>query len=198
MNMIIIGLGNPGQEYELTRHNIGYRIVKYFQKNEKFQSFEARKRALVSVKKYKKDKVILVLPLTFVNKSGEAAKEITKEFKVNKKVKGVNSQSFLPVILIHDDSDLPVGKVKISVGKSSGGHKGVESVIKALKTKDFIRFRIGIQPLKGKHKKAEEIVLKKLSPDEEKIIAKIIKKTSEAVSATITQGITKAYDVLSS
>lgn len=196
MNIIITGLGNPGQEYEHTKHNVGYRVVKYIQKNEKFGEFSQTNKALMSIKKINKNKIIIVLPLTFVNKSGEAIKEITKEHKINKKIKGSNQKSFLPFILIHDDNDLPIGKVKISIGKSSGGHKGVQSVIKALKTQDFIRLRVGIQPHQGKHKKAEQIVLKKFSPDEEKIIGKVIKKVSRAAIAAAEGNINKARDIL--
>lgn len=196
MNIIITGLGNPGQEYEHTKHNIGYRVVKYIQKNEQFGEFSQTKNALVSIKKNNKNKIILVLPLTFVNKSGEAVKETVKEYAMNKKLKSSNQKSFLPFILIHDDSDLPIGKVKISIGKSSGGHKGVESVMKALKTRDFVRLRIGIQPPQGKHKKAEQLVLKKFSPDEEKKVSKIIKKVSQATIAAAAKNINEAYDIL--
>lgn len=198
MNTIIIGLGNPGENFLHTRHNIGFRIVKYLQKNYPFKELSEQKKYLTSVGGNGKNKIVLALPLTFVNKSGEAVKEIIKNYPVNKKLKNSSQKSFLPVIAVHDDSDLPVGKVKISIGKSSGGHKGVESIIKSLKSKDFIRFRIGIQPIKGKRKKAEQIVLGSFSAEEEKIINKIIKKTAPIIMATAQENVDKGYAMLSS
>lgn len=196
MNIIIIGLGNPGEEYEQTKHNIGYRIASYLQKLNKFPDFSKEYNFLISVGKISKDKIVLILPLTFMNKSGEAVREIIKKYKPNKKLKNSNRNDILPIIVIHDDSDLPVGKVKIGIGKSSGGHRGVESIIKTLKSPNFIRFRIGIQPQRGKHKKAESIVLKKFSADEEKIMAKVIKKTALSIMTAATDSIDSAYNQL--
>lgn len=193
---IIIGLGNPGEEYEYTKHNVGFRVVKYIQKTNKLPEFENDKKTNAILSIDKKKKVILALPSTFVNKSGEAVRNIIKYYKIKLPKNKFGQKKSLPVFLIHDDNDIPVGKVKISIGKSSAGHKGVESVIKALKTKDFIRFRIGIQPLKGKHKKAEQIVLKKFSVDEEKTIKKAIKKTAEAITEVMKGNIEKAYNSL--
>lgn len=198
MNTLIIGLGNPGPQYEYTRHNVGYRAISFIHKAKKMEEFRSEKNYLFSVGNDKKNKMILILPTTFVNNTGQAVKEVTKKFKVGKKLNSSSKIHFLSLVLIHDDNDLPIGKVKMSIGKSSGGHKGVESVIKAIKTQDFLRFRIGIQPLKGKHKKAEQIVLKKFSPEEDKLIQKAIKKTAEAVEVSIQESVDKAYNIMAS
>lgn len=197
MNIFIVGLGNPGQEYELTRHNVGYRTIQYLQKKYELHDFQNMKTLQYSVGEQNRNKLIAVLPLTFVNRSGEAVKEITKKFALGKKIIRRAPQPYLPFLLIHDDNDLLVGKLKMSIGKSSGGHKGVESIIKALKTQDFIRLRIGIQPLRGKHKKAEQIVLKKFSPDEERLIKNAVKKAAETAMVVAAEGTEKAYNFLS-
>lgn len=197
MNIFIVGLGNPGQEYEFTRHNVGYRTIEYLQKKYTLHEFQDQKKLKYSAGKHGRDTLIAVLPTTFVNRSGDAVGEIIKKYTLGKKVVRQTPQPYLPVILIHDDNDLPVGKLKMSIGKSSGGHKGVESVIHALKTQDFVRLRIGIQPLRGKHKKAENIVLKKFSIDEEQAIKKTIKKAAEATMVIVTEGTEKAYNFLS-
>lgn len=194
--IIILGIGNPGEEYEHTKHNVGYRTVKYLQKSGQFPEFELDKKANAMISSDKKRKAFLILPLTFVNKSGQALKNAVNYYKIKLPARKSGDRKFLPVFLVHDDIDLPIGKVKISVGKSSAGHKGVESVIRALKTKDFVRFRIGIQPLKGKRKKAEEIVLKKFSAEEEKIVAKVIKKTAQAVLEAANGDLDKAYNII--
>lgn len=193
---LILGIGNPGEEYEHTKHNIGYRVIKYLQKSGQFSGFEEDKKINALLSSDKRKKAFLILPLTFVNQSGQALKNTINYYKIKLVARKSGEIKFLPVFVIHDDIDLPVGKIKISVGRNSAGHKGVESIIKALKTKDFVRFRIGIQPPKGKRKKAEEIVLKKFSADEEKIISKVIKKTAQAVLAAVDESLEKSRNLV--
>src|SRR3989338_5256480 len=113
----VIGLGNPGEEYENTRHNAGRSAAMRFAKYFEFLDFELNKRAnaLISEVKIGKTKVLVALPETFMNKSGNAAAKLIRLKKENK-----------DLVVIHDDLDIPVGKFKISYGKNSGGHKGVE------------------------------------------------------------------------
>ena len=133
----IVGLGNPGEEYKLSRHNTGRIIVEDFRKSEDLEDFEVDKKinALVSEGKLKKEKFTLILPETFMNKSGLSLKNL-----VTSKKKAEN------LVVIHDDVDLPLGRAKISFGSGSGGHKGVESIMRAIKTKDFARIRVGVSP----------------------------------------------------
>lgn len=167
MTKIIVGLGNPGKEYYDTRHNIGFKIVDYINK-EYGGDFSAsdgpaagwnsdqKLNAEISQIKINNKKIILVKPQIFVNKSGEAVNKIVKSFKVPK---------FSDLIVVHDDLDIPFGKVKVSFGRSSAGHKGVESVIRALKSDKFHRVRIGtfnsqivkIKKIKDKRKKVAGI-----------------------------------------
>jgi len=149
--MIIVGLGNPGKKYNNTRHNIGFEILDQIKETDNFPDFKLSKKfkALIS----EKDKIILVKPQTFMNLSGKSVKIIASFYKTK------------DLIVIHDDIDLVIGKIKISRNKGSAGHKGIESIIKEI-GKDFTRIRIGIQPKKGKPADTESFVLKKFKKQE--------------------------------
>ena len=184
---IILGLGNPGREYEKTRHNAGRSAAEYFSKKSGFSEFEPDKKinSLVSEGKAGKEKVLIALPETFMNKSGGAAGKLIHPKKELK-----------DLIVIHDDLDIPLGRFKISYGKSSGGHKGVESVMRALKTKNFVRIRIGVSP---KHKPDKKEVMKfivgKFKPAELEVFKKVIKKVSEALEIILTDSIDHAMSL---
>jgi PTH1 family peptidyl-tRNA hydrolase len=161
--ILIVGLGNPGKRYQNTRHNIGFRVI-----DELGSLNEGR--------------VILLKPKTFMNLSGRAVKPLIAKYKI-------------PVAnlwVVHDDIDLPLGRIKISKGRGSAGHKGVESIIKELRTKNFVRFRVGIQPKTGKPKNPEKFVLQKLKKDEEKIVKETIEKAVGTIEAAIKKGIVTA------
>ena len=176
--LLIIGLGNPGEEYRGTRHNIGREIVERAAKE--FGAgdfrFEKKNNVLLAQISRGKEKLVLALPNTFVNKTGAAVGPLLRLLKIT------SGRLFL----IHDDADIPLGSAKLSFGRNSAGHKGVESVIKAVKTKDFWRFRIGIA---GKRDiPAEKLVLKTFAPEEKRIIGRITKRTIEALSLCIAEG----------
>ncbi len=174
--IIIIGLGNPGEKFEGTKHNAGFTAVDFFAKENDFPEFELEKKynSLVS----KKGVVLIAKPQTFMNKSGQAAKKIAKNNKGQ-------------IILAHDDADLPVGKLKIVANRGSAGHKGVESVIKAVGNKNLVRVRLGIAT--GK-KSAEDIVLKKFSKKEMEEFQQCIKKSAKALNYFIENGLEKTMN----
>lgn len=174
---IIIGLGNPGTKYKKTRHNIGFRVADEFYKRNNFPEFELSKKfkSLISESK----KIILAKPQSFMNQSGKAVKSLIGFYK---------PESF---IVIHDDIDLAIGKIRISKSRGSAGHKGVESIISEIGNKDFIRFRLGIQSEKGKPRNPEKFVLQEFTKEEEKIIKEIIKKSAEAIKFLITNDLEK-------
>src|SRR3989338_5332413 len=186
----VIGLGNPGKTYEGTRHNSGREAVLYFAAKQGIEPFAYNKKAdaLTTKSKIKNQKskkitdILLVLPETFMNKSGSAMAKLFRAKKENKEL-----------IVVHDDLDLPLGKIKISYGKNSGGHKGVESVMRALKTKKFVRIRIGVSP---KHKPDSKDVIKfivgKFKPAEADIVKKTFKKIAEALECMATDSLDKA------
>ena len=161
--ILIVGLGNPGKKYQDTRHNIGFGVI------DKLQSLNLKK-------------VILAKPKTFMNLSGKAVKSLIKKYKI----------PTANLWVIHDDIDLPLGKIRIVKNRGAAGHKGVESIIKELGTKNFVRFRIGIQPKFGKPKNPERFVLQKFNKEEEKIVKEVIKKTAEAIEMILKEKIEKA------
>ena len=178
---LIIGIGNPDKQYEETRHNVGFMMVDYVAKKNDFGDFEFNKglNSLVSKGKINKSAVILVKPQTYVNKSGEAVKKLTTYYKLHA----------TDLMVIQDDLDIPFGNTKISFDKNSGGHRGIESIMRALKTKKFYRLRIGLaKPALQKarqqsDKKRDEFVVKmvlsKFSPSEQEEIKKIFKEGYE-------------------
>jgi PTH1 family peptidyl-tRNA hydrolase len=191
MAFVIVGLGNPGKEYEKTRHNAGRLAVELLAKQEGFDSFIYKKTAdaLVSEGTIGKEKVTLVLPETFMNKSGKSVMAFVKSVKGAKKL-----------LVIQDELDIPLGTLKMVFGRNSGGHKGVESIMRAIKTKEFARIRIGISGEGKKHQakkpSGEEKVVKhvigKFKPTEEVLLKKTLKKTTDAMRLFVTDGIEKA------
>jgi len=194
--IIIVGLGNPGKKYQNTWHNVGFRVLDKLQKDNQFSGFYFSKKAsskLSQRRKSEKEKIILAEPQTFMNNSGQAVKKIIKQFKAP--IKNFN------LIVVHDDADLPIGKIKISKNKRSGGHKGVQSIIDSLKTKNFIRIRIGINPTADKDKneiKAGNIVLNKIKKEERAVLEKAIEKSVEAIKVIIDSGPEKAMNIFNS
>lgn len=197
-NMIlIIGLGNPGKKYEKTRHNVGFKAVTAFQVKNGFSDFKFSKKLKAEISEGILDskKIVLAKPQTFMNLSGKAIKLlIQKRLK-----KAVAELRRMPDFLwiIHDDIDLPFGKIKIVKSRGAAGHKGVESIIRELKTKDFVRFRIGIKPINSEQRTTnniEKFVLQKFNKEEEKIVKEVIRKTVEAIEIALKDGLEKAMN----
>ncbi|MDF1498024.1 MAG: aminoacyl-tRNA hydrolase [Patescibacteria group bacterium] len=165
---LIIGLGNPGDEFKKTRHNTGFMTIDKIALTFQISSptFQSKFNAEISNGSIDNEKIILAKPQTFMNNSGQAAKSIIEYYKIKPE----------EIIVIHDDLDIPLGEYKISKNKNSGGHKGVQSIIDYLGTKDFTRIRIGIGIPSNENEKipTEKFVLKKFSNNEIKIVEKII------------------------
>ena len=187
MNYIIVGLGNPGTEYEGTRHNTGRMAVEALAKRIGETEWKEDKKLKAETLKTKigKNTAVLVKPNTFMNKSGNAIGPIVKSKKAAE-----------TLVVVHDDLDIPFGKMKISFNKSAGGHRGVQSIIKAVKTEAFIRMRIGISPTtaSGKMKKpqgekeVEMLILGKFKPGEQDGLKKIMKRAAEGLELIVTDG----------
>jgi PTH1 family peptidyl-tRNA hydrolase len=184
---IVVGLGNPGKEYENTRHNAGRRAVDSFRKRHDFPewTFNKKLNAHTSEGKIGKVRTLLAVPDTFMNKSGSTVKALVKSKK-----------AALDLLVVYDDLDIPCGSLKISFGRSSGGHNGLESVIRAVGTKDFPRLRLGVSPATagGKLKKPQgekkvlEFLLGKFSKKEEEEMTKFLKKAGEGIEVAVTEG----------
>lgn len=160
---LVVGLGNPGKEYDNTRHNFGFMVV------EKFGPFRFDKtfNALVN----KNASVIFALPQTFMNESGLAVQKISDFFKIGPD----------DLWVIHDDIDLPLGEVRMSQGQSSAGHKGVESIISSLGTQDFHRLRLGIMSASKGMIPTEKFVLQNFTDLENPTVTKTIDTVREKI-----------------
>lgn len=184
---LIVGLGNPGDKFINTRHNLGFEVVELLRKKLDFPSFnlEAKFKAEIS----KNIDIILIKPQTFMNLSGMAVSAIAKYYKI----KSEN------IIVIHDELDLPVGHIKLRTGGSDAGHHGIESVIQMLGGEKFIRVRLGISnwhAISGEHKhaafNAEKFVTEAFIPGEKSKVKAMVKRAVKAVEAILEHGVEKA------
>lgn len=194
---IIVGLGNPGKEYEKTAHNIGFRIIENLVQSSKFNPFDKlRTRVQNQSAKFKienklkseicgfdyiDEKVLLVKPQTFMNRSGEAVGAVLNFYKVD----------LSDLIVVYDDADLPLGKIKIQKGGGSAGHHGMESIIKSIGESDFTRIRVGIRIGKDK---AGAFVLTSFGEKEQRLLEEMIEKAAEAVKMILEKGIIPTMD----
>ncbi len=153
MVKLIVGLGNPGKEYERTRHNVGWWVIDRVCRELNLELSREKFKGLYGELPTSRGKVILLKPLTYMNRSGESVKGFVKFFKLEPQ----------EVLVVYDDLDLPLGKIRLRKKGSSGGHKGLKSVIEQLGTDNFPRLRIGI----GRPEKKEEVVNFVLSPFKE-------------------------------
>ena len=194
----VVGLGNPGEEYADTRHNVGRMVADTFIKKNVLPDPVTSKKytALVSTgeltagngKNKVTEKVTVLMPETFMNKSGASLKDtITSEKKAAQ------------LIVVHDDLDMPIGKIKILFNRGSGGHRGIESIVRAIKTESFTRVKIGISPTtpSGKIKKPSgdkilDFIVGQFKKPELEAIKKVAKEAADAVTLIITEGRDKA------
>ena len=194
---LIVGLGNPGDKYTKTRHNLGFAVVNALLKDySATQSFKTEKKFKADIaeiiwqpKKGKAQKAVLVKPQTFMNDSGIAVELIANFYKIDPS----------DIWIVHDEVDIPLGAMKIRFGGSSAGHRGVESIIERLKSEKFWRFRIGIgsQHQKAQGKKIRQIdnfVLGEFSESERGKAREIVKKTVKALEDALEEGMEKAMN----
>jgi PTH1 family peptidyl-tRNA hydrolase len=178
---VIAGLGNPGRKYSRTRHNIGFMAVEEIAQRNGIE-FTDRKEYRIGRGSIEGHNVVLIEPLLYMNRSGPVVNAILRKFTVQ----------FDNLIVIHDDLDMETGKLRIRKTGSSGGHKGVESIIQNIGAKDFIRVKIGIGREPGTL--AEDYVLSKFTRQEISAIKETIEKTTDAVYAIIADGVDKAIN----
>lgn len=175
---LVVGLGNPGDEYSLSRHNIGFIVVDELAKKLNVGLKKKGFRGLFTEATLDQKKLILLKPHTYMNRSGTAVKEAVDYFNI----------SIGDVIVVQDEIDLPVGSLLIKSGGGSAGHKGIESIMNSLGDKGFIRLRIGV----GKPDNKPEVtnyVLSKLRSHEREEILKIIQRAVEAIIEVIQNGV---------
>jgi len=188
---LIVGLGNPGLVYSHNRHNIGFMCLNRFARKHGIRFSHKRSHARIGEGEVNGMNVILARPQTMMNLSGHSVSRLAKRYKIGPE----------DLIIIHDDLDLPLGKIRIRQGGRSGGHKGIESIVACLESTDFIRIRVGIgRPdlMVGAtiEKDAEVIdhVLSDFDSSENKIVAEVIKKVGEAIFCLLSEGLTTAMN----
>ncbi len=182
---LIVGLGNPGFLYARHRHNVGFMCVSQLAKQQHISFDRKQGAARTGIGTIAGNTVVLARPQTYMNASGESVSSLLKKLNVKTE----------DLIVIHDDLDLPVGKIRLRMGGSSGGHKGIESIISRIGTRDFYRVRVGIgRPESDEGAAKEEAVISYVLSDfdaEERIIMeKTIPQACEAVVFLIAEGIT--------
>lgn len=180
-NWLIVGLGNPGERYTKTRHNLGFMLIDLLAREYQTQVKREECRALVGRAEIENRSVELVKPQTFMNLSGESVSCLLK--KENRDVR--------KLIVVIDDLALPLGTIRLRSKGSEGGHNGLKSMTACLKTQDYIRLRIGIKPDHPINETARFVLENFSKPDFEKV-EKVLDKSAEAIRSVLSDGIEKA------
>lgn len=193
MAWICVGLGNPGEEFSGTRHNTGREALEYFARVHDFSEWkqDTKAKARLSKGAVGKNLLALVLPDTFMNKSGSAVVKYVKTPKAAERL-----------IVVYDDLDLPLGSMKVSFDRGSGGHKGLESVMRAVKSKKFARIRIGVSPSSASgtlkkpsgEKEVNTFILSTFSPNDREVLKRVIKKAGAAIEKIVSEGVSAAMN----
>lgn len=180
---LIAGLGNPGRDYKLNRHNIGFMVLDSLadRLGEKFSRYEAK--ALVTKERYQGQRLILAKPQTYMNESGQAVSNLVRFYKI----------PLENLLIVYDEVDLPFGTIRIRPNGGSAGHRGIQSIIERMGTEQFSRLRVGIGRPPGR-KQAASYVLRDFSTDELEFISPITEKVVEAVLTFVVDGVEKAMN----
>jgi len=188
---LIVGLGNPGFLYARNRHNVGFMCVSHLARTQGIRYDKKQGHARTGIGNIAGSRVVLARPQTYMNASGESVSALLRNLNI--------APSDLTVI--HDDLDLPTGKIRLRLGGSSGGHKGIDSIIARIGTRDFYRIRVGIgRPDidEGTPAVKEEAVvayvLTDFSSEEKKIIDEVMPQVSEAIVCLLAEGLTAAMN----
>lgn len=180
---LVVGLGNPEPKYDRTRHNIGFEVVDnlaetwglVWKENKRFQGLVAEGTAVAG------KKIRLLKPLTYMNRSGQSVRAVIDWYKISPQA----------VFVTYDEMDLPVGRLRMRLSGSAGGHNGMKSIISHLGSQEFPRLRIGIGKSTGK-KQTVSHVLGKFAPDESKIIKEVLDLSTDAIAMSLTKGVEKS------
>lgn len=185
---LIVGLGNPGERYEDTRHNLGFKVVDEYRRKKELGEWQLEKKFKAEI--IKTESLILARPQTFMNLSGMAVSRIAEFYKIDTK----------DIVVVHDELDLPLGHMKIRLGGAAAGHHGVESIIKVIGDR-FIRLRLGIgnlESLSGEHKhrafNAEHFVTDFFLPAEKSKVKAMVKRGVKALEIILNKGFDKAQN----
>jgi len=188
---LIVGLGNPGRGYAHNRHNMGFICLNHFARAQSIRFDKKQGQARIGMGKIDDDEVIVARPQTYMNLSGQSVSRLVKKYDIN----------LANLLVIHDDLDLSLGKIRVRQGSGSGGHKGVDSIITCLGSQDFLRIRVGIgRPTlnEGFTELSEAdivaYVLSDFTPDEKEVVTEVVPKVSQAIYCLLTEGLTVAMN----
>ena len=182
---LIVGLGNPGRQYAHNRHNLGFMCVRYFARQHAISWDKKQGKARGGWGEIAGDRVVVAQPRTYMNSSGQSVHLLVKKYRID-----LND-----LIVIHDDLDLPLGKIRLRHGGGSGGHKGIESVVASLGSPDFVRLRVGIgRPPDASDSEIMEYVLSNFTPEEERIVREVIPRVGDALFCLLSEGLTAAMN----
>ena len=187
---LIVGLGNPGRGYANNRHNVGFVCLNHFAKTQGIRFDKKQGKARIGIGEVAGSKVVLARPQTYMNLIGQSVSRLIKKFNIN----------LDDLLVIHDDLDLPLGKIRIRYGSSSGGHKGIDSIISSLGSQDFSHLRVGIgRPTTEGFAETNEAdivayVLSNFTSEEKQIVVQVIPRVSEAIYCLLSQGLAVAMN----
>ncbi len=185
---LIIGLGNPGRHYANSRHNVGFKCIDIFAHENGISLTQRGARSKLGTGQVANTKIVLAKPQTFMNLSGEAVSALIRRYKLSPK----------DILVIYDDLDLPLGKIRIREKGSSGGHNGLKSIISHLGTQDFPRIRVGIAPGEDNatmiRVDAIEHVLSDFTEEEKTVMSEVYPRVAAAIECILTEGLTAAMN----
>ncbi|MCG0275838.1 MAG: aminoacyl-tRNA hydrolase [Thermosediminibacteraceae bacterium] len=178
---LIVGLGNPGKEYEDTRHNVGFMVVDKLAERLGIKVDRVKFKGLFGEGFFEGEKILLLKPMTYMNLSGQSVQDAVEFYKIPTE----------NLVVIYDDMDLPLGRLRIRKKGSSGGHKGMESIIYHIASEGFPRIRVGIGRPKDD---VVDYVLGKFEPGEKKVIDAVIEAAAEAAVTIVQHGVEEAMN----
>ncbi|MBM3156097.1 MAG: aminoacyl-tRNA hydrolase [Chloroflexi bacterium] len=187
---LIVGLGNPGRDYANNRHNVGFKCIDAFAREYGISLTQRGARSKLGTGEIENIRVILAKPQTFMNLSGEAVAALMRRYRLSPQ----------DILVVYDDLDLPLGKIRIREKGSSGGHKGIRSIIEHIGSQDFARVRIGIAPSRGIDSAAApevdavEHVLSDFAPAEKTVMQEVYPRVAAVIHCMFTEGIAAAMN----
>ena len=180
---LIVGLGNPGKDYENTRHNVGFMVMDRLSDVMNVSISTTKFKGEYVKFKYHGEDVILLKPMTYMNNSGESVRQVMDYFKIDVE----------DLLVVYDDMDMPVGKLRLRQSGSAGGHNGVKSIIAHVGTQSFQRIRVGID--RSKYIKVVDYVLSRFQKDEQPLIDQGVEDAVKAIETYLNKGFVAAMNV---
>jgi PTH1 family peptidyl-tRNA hydrolase len=182
-DLLVVGLGNPGEDYHRTRHNVGAEVVETLARRHGGKLRKQKERALADEVTMGGKRVALAVPLTYMNLSGEAVGPLVRRYRVNASA----------LVVVHDEMDLPLARIQVKEGGGLAGHNGLKSIVAHLHTQEFLRVRIGIGKPPGRQEGADH-VLRRFAKSERELVDVAVEQAADAVEVILSDGVTAAMN----